>query len=408
MTRPLSGVRVVDLSRILAGPWCTQLLGDLGADVIKIERPKVGDDTRQWGPPFLTDTEGNPTMESSYYLSANRGKRSVTVDIGHPTGKAIIEDLIVGADVFVENFKTGGLAAKGLGYEDVKQINPGIIYLSITGFGQTGPRAHQPGYDYLAQSMGGLMSITGRSDDEEGAGPVRAGIAVADLSTGMYSTVAVLAALLHKRETGEGQHIDMALLDTQAAMLANQALYFLVSGESPGRTGAWHPSLAPYQTFEAANGPFIIAAGNNGQFAALCRTLGRDDLIDDPRFVNVSDRNANRPALAAHLQAELIAEPREHWLRVLTEANVPASKVNSVEDVFDEEQIQFRGGRIDLPHKTAGTAPGVANPIKMSGTPVEYTTAAPGLGEHTDEVLTDVLGYSAETIAGLRDAGALG
>lgn len=407
MSQPLSGVRVIDVSRVLAGPWCTQLLGDLGADVIKIERPGIGDDTRQWGPPFLEDSDGNPTRESSYYLAANRGKRSVTVDMGHAKGKGIIEDLVVGADVFVENFKSGGLAAKGLGYEDLRKINPGIIYVSITGFGQTGPRAQQPGYDYLAQSLGGLMSITGRSDDEEGGGPVRAGIAVADLSTGMYATVAVLAAIIHRRETGLGQHIDLALLDTQVAMLANQASYFLVSGESPGRTGAWHPSLAPYQPFDAADGRFIVACGNNGQYAALCRLLGREDMIDDPRFVAVADRNAHRELLAAELQQEFSKQDRAHWLKALSDAGVPTSTVNSIGEVFDEEQVVARGGRIDLPHDTAGTAPGVANPIKMSGTPIEYTTAAPTLGEHTDAVLAEVLGYTDETIADLHAGGAI-
>lgn len=407
MSRPLSGVRVIDVSRVLAGPWCTQLLGDLGADVIKIERPGIGDDTRQWGPPFLDDADGNPTQESSYYLAANRGKRSVTVDMGNPQGKGIIEDLVVGADVFVENFKSGGLAAKGLGYDDLRKINPAIIYVSITGFGQTGPRSQQPGYDYLAQSLGGLMSITGRSDDEEGGGPVRTGVAVADLSTGMYATVAVLAAIIHRRETGLGQHIDLALLDTQVAMLANQASYFLVSGESPGRTGAWHPSLAPYQPFEASDGRFIVACGNNGQYAALCKLLGRDEMIEDPRFVRVVDRNANRETLAAELQHEFSKQDRAHWLAALSEAGVPTSKVNSIGEVFDEEQVIARGGRIDLPHATAGTAPGVANPIKMSGTPIEYGNAAPMLGEHTDAVLAEVLGYNDDTIADLRDGGAI-
>lgn len=406
-SRPLDGVRVVDLSRILAGPWCTQLLSDLGADVIKVERPELGDDTREWGPPFLTDAEGNHTQDSSYYLAANRGKRSITINIGHPTGKAIIEDLVVGADVFVENFKTGGLAAKGLGWEDLRKINPGLVYVSITGFGQTGPRSHQPGYDYLAQSLGGLMSITGRSDDEVGGGPVRAGVAVADLSTGMYATVAVLAALMHKRETGVGQHIDLALLDSQVAMLANQALYYLVGGESPGRTGAWHPSLAPYQPFEASDGPFIIAAGNNGQYASLCREIGRPELIDDPRFANVADRNAHRQELAAELQAELEKQPRAHWLTTLPEAGVPTSKVNSIAEVFEEEQVVARGGRFELPHPTAGTVPMVANPIKLSETPIEYTAAPPTLGQHTDEILADVLGYTPETIADLRGQGAL-
>lgn len=405
--RALDGVRVVDLSRILAGPWCTQLLADLGADVIKIERPGTGDDTRQWGPPWLENEAGEPTRESAYYLAANRGKRSVTVDIGSDQGRGIVEDLVVGADVFVENFKRGGLAAKGLGYDQLRKINPGLIYLSITGFGQTGPRADQPGYDYLAQSLGGLMSITGPADGEPGAGPVRAGVAVSDLGTGLYSTVAVLAALLHKRQTGEGQHIDMALLDTQVALLANQATNFLVGGTSPVRTGAWHPNLAPYQPFDASDASFIVAVGNDRQFGLLCDELDCSELVDDVRFVTNPDRNAHREELAALLQARFVALPRAHWLERLPLIGVPASAVNSIADVFEEPQVRERGGRIDLPHTTAGSAPGVANPMKLSGTPVAYNNAPPLLGEHTDEVLAAVLGYAESTIEGLRSDGVI-
>ncbi len=407
MTGALAGIRVLDLSRVLAGPWCTQLLADLGAEVIKVERPGVGDDTRHWGPFWLDDAEGNRTMESSYYLAANRGKRSVTIDMSHPDGKALILELAKTADVVVENFKVGGLAAKGLGYDDLAAVNSRLVYASITGFGQTGPRAEEPGYDYLAQALSGLMSVTGPADGEPGAGPMRAGVAVADLSTGMYTTVAVLAALLRRGVTGEGQYIDVALLDTMTAMLANQATSFLVSGVTPARTGGWHPSLAPYQVFEGADAPFIIAVGNNGQFAELCRILGRPDLVTDPRFVENGDRSLHRQELADEINAATRTETAAHWLGLLPAAGVPAAKVNTVAETFDEPQLKHRGGRIDLERADGVVSPGVANPIKMSESPIEYQHAPPGLGEHTDEVLRDLLGLDDDVVAGLRERGAI-
>ncbi len=406
-TAPLAGIRVLDLSRILAGPWCTQLLGDLGAEVIKIERPGSGDDTRQWGPPWLEGADGSPTAESSYYLSANRGKKSVTVDIGSDSGRQIILDLAAVSDVVVENFKVGALAAKGLAYEDLLEVNPNIIMASVTGFGQTGPMAHQPGYDYLAQALSGFMSVTGPADGEPGAGPTRAGVAVSDLATGMYTTVGVLGALIHRMTTGQGQHIDVALLDSQTAMLANTALWYLVGGETPRRTGTWHASLAPYQVFEASDGPFIIACGNNGQFRQLCGALGKPDMADDPRFVTNPDRNTNRAILAAEIQIELINHTKAHWIEVLPAVGVPSTSVNTIEEAFAEPQIQHRQMRIDLPHATGGTAPGVANPIKFSETPIEYGAAPPVLGQHTAAVLADVLGLDDAAIAALRDCGAI-
>lgn len=398
MTAPLEGLRVLDLSRVLAGPWCTQLLADLGAEVIKIERPGRGDDTRQWGPHWLPNADGSEGTESSYYLSANRNKSSVTVDLSSAEGQAIVTDLARTSDVLVENFKVGGLVDKGLDYETLRGVNPRLVYASITGFGQSGPRAFDPGYDYLAQALSGFMSVTGSPDGP----PVRAGVAVSDLSTGMYTTVAILAALLRRGISGVGQHIDVALLDTQTAMLANQASSFLVGGVAPGRSGDSHPSLAPYQMFEAADDTFIIACGNDGQFRTLCAVVGRPELADDERFARNPGRVANRPQLADELNAALRTKERAHWLEALPKAGVPAGSVNSVADAFDEPQLQHRGVRIDLPHPTAGSAPGVANPIKFSESPVEYRSAPPTLGQHTDEVLANVLGFDEDRLAALR------
>lgn len=403
MTAPLDGLRVLDLSRVLAGPWCTQLLADLGADVIKVERPGRGDDTRQWGPHWLANADGSPGTESSYYLSANRNKRSVTIDLSSAAGQEIVTDLARSSDVLVENFKVGGLVDKGLDYETLRLVNPRLVYASITGFGQTGPRASDPGYDYLAQALSGFMSVTGDADGP----PVRAGVAVSDLSTGMYTSVAVLAALLRRGVSGVGQYIDVALLDTQTAMLANQASSFLVGGVAPGRSGDWHPSLAPYQMFEATDGSFIIACGNDSQFRTLCGVIGRPELADDDRFAKNPGRVTNRPFLADELNQALRTKDRAHWLAALPAAGVPAGSVNSIADAFAEPQLQHRNVRIDLPHPTAGSAPGVANPIKFSESPVEYRSAPPLLGQHTDEVLANVLGFDADHIATLRADGTI-
>lgn len=399
----LSGTRVLDLSRVLAGPSCTQILADLGADVIKVERPGVGDETRQWGPPWLRDTNGEETKESSYYLSINRGKRSITVNIGTPDGVELIGKLAGQSDVVVENFKVGSLAKKGLDYDSLKKVRNDIIYASITGFGQDGPLAHKAGYDYLTQAMSGLMSITGRSDDEPGGGPMRAGVAVTDQATGFYATIGILAALNHRERTGEGQYVDVSLLDSGVSFLINQGLSYLVSGTSPGRTGEWHPSLAPYQPFDASDGRVVIAVGNDGQFASLCTWLGLTELIDDQRFATNPDRNRYRVELAGLIQGALRSKTRAETIAGLEQVGVPVAVINDIEAAFAEPQLQHRGGRIDLPHATAETAPGIASPLHFSATPIEYRSAPPTLGQHTSEVLQEILGLSDAEIGDLAN-----
>ena len=403
----LSGVRVLDLSRVLAGPACAQLLGDLGADVIKVERPGTGDDTRHWGPPWLKDAQGNETSEAAYYLSANRGKRSIAIDISTSEGQGIVQDIAAISDIVIENFKVGALARKHLDYDSLRKRNPSIIYASITGFGQTGPLAEQPGYDYLAQAMSGLMSVTGRPDGEPGAGPLRTGVATADQSAGLYATVGILAALFHRERSGEGQHIDVSLLDSQLALLVNQGLNFLVSGSSPTRSGEAHPNLAPYQPFDVADGRVVIAVGNDRQFASLMKWLELEDLIDDPRFVTNPDRNAHRPALADLVSEALASRTKAETLAALPALGVPAATINTIEEAFDEPQVLHRGGRIDLPHSSAGSAPGIANPIHFGATPVQYRNAPPLLGEHTEEVLRELVGSTDEEVADLRASGVI-
>lgn len=381
------------------------MLADLGADVVKVERPGVGDETRQWGPPWLVDENGEPTGESSYYLCANRGKRSITVDMSTGEGLELVRRLAAESDIVVENFKVGSLAKRGLGYDDLRAINPSIIYASITGFGQDGPMASQPGYDYLAQAMGGLMSITGRPDGEPGGGPLRSGIAVADQSAGLFSTIGILAALRHRDQTGEGQQVDVSLLDSQLAVLVNQALNYFVGGTPPTRSGEWHPNLAPYQPFDVSDGRVVIAVGNNGQFEALCSWLDVPELVEDPRFVDNPDRNEHRLELAGLLQAKFRMRTRSETLAALPPLGVPAATINDIGQAFDEPQVQFRGGRIELPHPTAGTAPAIANPIHFSASPVTYRNAPPLLGEHTREVLADVLGLTDAEIEQLHEDG---
>ncbi len=408
MHSALGGLRVIDLSRVLAGPWSTQLLADFGADVIKVERPGRGDDTRHWGPPWLKTQDGEETRESAYYLSANRNKRSIAVDFSQPEGADIIAELIKGADVVVENLKVGDLAKRGLDYATLSALNPGLIYVSITGFGQTGPRASEPGYDYLAQSLGGLMSITGNGDDEPGGGPVRAGVAIADLATGMYSAFAVLTAVLARQSTGRGQYIDVALLDSQVAFLANQAMNYLVGGVVPERTGSWHPNLAPYQVFDAADGPFIIAVGNNDQFSQLAQVCGHPEWSTDERYSTVSARNANRAELAEAIAKVTRTRTVSEWLATLNDVGVPCSTVNTIAQVFNEPQVVAREVRREVPHPTGGIVPTVANPIRMSETPAVYRRGAPLLGEHTDEVLSGELGYDRDRIARLHQRGVIG
>jgi crotonobetainyl-CoA:carnitine CoA-transferase CaiB-like acyl-CoA transferase len=404
MAGPLRGIRVLDLSRVLAGPWCTQIFADLGAEVIKIERPDKGDDTRHWGPPWLSDASGADTRESSYFLAANRGKHSVTVDLGKQEGVDIVRALAGKSDVVVENFKTGDLARKGLGYEDLSELNPGLVYCSITGFGQTGPMAHLPGYDYLIQAQGGLMSLTGIPDGEPGAGPQRVGLAVSDLTTGMNAAIAILAALRHRDHTGRGQHIDLSLLDVQVSWLANQAQNYFCSGEAPGRTGEYHSNLAPYQPFPTKDGSLIIAVGNDDQFRRLCIVLGMPDLADDPRFATNPARVTNREAMAAQLVTVTVRRSSSEWTELLQAEKVPCGPILSVDQVFDDPQVQSRNMLATLEHPSLGPVQTVANPIKYSETPIEYAKAPPCLGEDTDTVLQQVLGISPDEIIRMRNA----
>ncbi len=396
MSGALSHLRILDLSRVLAGPWAGQLLADLGADVIKVERPKTGDDTRAWGPPYLKDQEGTDTSESAYYLCANRNKKSVTVDMTSKEGQAIIRDLARHADVVLENFKVGGLKQYGLDHESLRAENPGLIYCSISGFGQTGPYAARPGYDFLIQGLGGLMSITGRREGEEGAGPQKVGVALTDVLTGLYASVAILSAITHRERTGQGQHIDLALLDVQTACLANQASNFLTSGTAPVRMGNSHPNIVPYEDFPTADGNMILAVGNDSQFSNLCKLVGHPEWAADERFSTNAQRVKYRKVLIPLIRQITVFKSTGTWVMLLEGAGVPCGPINTIKEVFDDPQIKARGVRIDLPHPLAGTVPLVANPIRLSETPVTYRSAPPLLGEHTREVLQAVLGFSAE------------
>ncbi|WP_296947009.1 CaiB/BaiF CoA-transferase family protein [uncultured Massilia sp.] len=398
----LNHIRVLDLSRVLAGPWCSQNLADLGADVIKIERPGAGDDTRAWGPPYAADAAGNPTTEAAYYLSANRGKRSVTVDIASSEGQALLRDLVRHCDVVIENFKVGHLKRYGLDYESLQAIKPDLVYCSITGFGQDGPYAHRAGYDFLIQGMGGLMSITGERDDLPGGGPQKAGVAITDLMTGMYATVAVLAALTHRDRTGQGQRIDMSLLDTQVAMLANVGSNYLNSGKRPRRWGNAHANIVPYQTFACRDGHLIVATGNDGQYRKFVEAGGRPELAHDARFATNPLRVQNRDALVPLLAAMVREKDRDDWIALLEEAGVPCGPINELDEVFANEQVQARGMQIALPHPQAGEVKLVRSPMKLSALPSTSDKAPPLLGQHTDEVLREVLGKSGEEIAALR------
>ncbi|TVO65963.1 CaiB/BaiF CoA transferase family protein [Denitromonas ohlonensis] len=406
MAGALSHLRVLDLSRILAGPWASQLLADLGAEVIKIERPGVGDDTRHWGPPYLADETGAPTREAAYYLGANRNKRSVTIDITSPDGQQLVRDLAASSDVVIENFKVGGLKQYGLDYDSLRAVNPKLVYCSITGFGQTGPYAPRAGYDFLIQGMGGLMSLTGRPDDAEGGGPMKVGVALTDILTGLYASNAVLAAIAYRDRdgfrAGDGQHIDLALLDVQVACLANQAMNYLTSGKAPQRLGNAHPNIVPYQDFPTADGYMILAIGNDAQFARFCESAGQPALATDARFATNAARVANRDVLIPKLNALTVTRSTSEWIARLETLAVPCGPINTVADVFDDPQVQARGLRVDLPHPLAGTAPQVACPIRLSGTPVSYRNAPPVLGADTDAVLTELLDLGAEARADLH------
>ena len=404
----LEGIRVLDLSRVLAGPWCTQTLADLGADVIKIERPGAGDDTRNWGPPFLPTADGRESHESAYYLGANRNKRSVTCDIAQPEGQALVRQLAEHCDVFIENFKVGDMARYGLDYASLTAINPRLVYCSLTGFGQSGPYAPRAGYDYIIQGMGGLMSVTGERDDLNG-GPQKVGVAVADLFTGMYATVGILAALRHAERTGEGQHLDMALLDTQVAMLANLGANYLVSGQAPGRMGNAHQNIVPYHVFEVAPRAdggkdfIILAVGNDGQYAKFCEVAGRPDLASEPRFVKNADRVRHRAELVPLLEAVMKTRPKADWLSALEAAKVPCGAINSLDEVFADPQVQARGMVTHWQHPLRADLPLVSSPIKLEKTPVRTDRPPPMLGQHTDEVLGELLGVDAARLATLRD-----
>ncbi|WP_133490453.1 CaiB/BaiF CoA-transferase family protein [Alcanivorax sp. 24] len=402
MSGALSHLRVLDLSRVLAGPWAGQILGDLGAEVIKVERPDSGDDTRIWGPPYAKDAEGHDSDQSAYYLCTNRNKKSVAIDIAHPEGQALVRELAAQSDVVIENFKKGGLRRYGLDYASLSADNPGLIYCSITGFGQTGPYSSRPGYDFLIQAMGGLMSITGHRDGEPGAGPMKVGVALTDITTGLYSTIAILGALEHRNQTGEGQHIDMALLDVQVSCLANQTLNYLTTGKAPTRMGNAHPSVVPYQDFPTADGDVILAIGNDGQFARFCEVAGHPEWAADERYATNRARVDNRDTLIPLMRQNTVMRTTREWIEVLEQAGVPCGPVNSIADVFQDPHVQARGMQLEMPHPSLGTVPQVASPLRLSASPVRYRTAPPLLGEHTDEVLAQTLGLSAEAIQRLR------
>ncbi|MFN9152461.1 MAG: CaiB/BaiF CoA transferase family protein, partial [bacterium] len=400
-----SHIRVLDLTRVLAGPWCGQNLADLGAEVTKVERPGKGDDSRAFGPPWIKDAAGNDTAEAAYFVCANRGKQSVTLDLSKPEAQQIVRRLAAQSDVLLENYKVGDLARYGLGYDDLSKENPGLIYCSITGFGQTGPYKDRPGYDFMAQGMGGLMSVTGERDDLPGGGPQRVGVPIVDIMTGMYASIAVCAAIAHRAVSGHGQYIDMALLDTQVAFLSNQGMNYLATGEAPARLGNTHPNIVPYQTFRTSDGAIILACGNDNLFRKFCEVAGCAELATDARFATNGKRVENRAALTATLDAVFARRSTKDWVAALEGAGVPNGPINDLKQVFEEPQVIARGMRIDVPHPTAGTVPMVASPMRFSATPIAYEVPPPTLGQHTAEVLAKRLSMSAEEIERLKRDG---
>ena len=403
MSRILQGIRVLDLTRVLAGPWATQNLADLGAEVIKVERPGQGDDTRRWGPPFLADREGRETGDAAYYLACNRGKKSVTLDIAKPEGRKIARALAMQSDVLVENFKVGDLARHGLDYESLARENPRIVYCSITGFGQDGPYRDRPGYDFMIQGLGGLMSVTGERDDLPGGGPQKVGVAVSDLMTGMYATSAILACLLEREKTGRGQRVDMALLDVQVAMLANLSSSYFVSGAAPKRMGNAHQNIVPYHVFKASDEFLIVAVGNDTQFASFCGVIGEPGWPSDPRFATNPQRVRHRDLLVGLIGERLAKRPAREWLALLEPAGVPCGPINDLAQVFADPQVRHRAMEVHVPHPVAGDVRVVANPMKLSASPVTYESAPPTLGQHTAEVLRSVLGLDTSAIERLRE-----
>ena len=405
MTGPLSHIRVLDLSRVLAAPWTGQNLADLGADVIKVERPGKGDDSRAFGPPWLKDATGKETTESAYFACANRGKRSITVDLAKPAGQDVVRKLAAKSDVLLENYKFGDLARYRLGYDDLKALNPELVYCSVTGFGQTGPYRERPGYDFMIQGMAGLMSITGERDELPGGGPQKAGIPIADIMTGMYATIAVCAALAHRAETGVGQHLDLALFDSLVAVLANQGANYLATGTSPKRLGNAHPNIVPYQTFATADGAVILACGNDNLFRKFCEVAGAAPLADDPRYATNGKRVENRAELTKTLDAIFARRTTREWVDALEAAGVPNGPINTIEQVFAEPQAIARGLRLELTHPLAGKVSLTRSPMRFSATALDHERPPPLLGEHTDEILRTVLGFSAGEVEKLRADG---
>jgi crotonobetainyl-CoA:carnitine CoA-transferase CaiB-like acyl-CoA transferase len=404
MAGPLSHIRVLDLSRVLAGPWAGQNMADLGAEVIKVERPKIGDDSRAFGPPWVKDQDGKDTRESAYYTAANRGKKSITLNLSKPEGQAIVRELAARADVLIENYKFGDLARYDLGYEDLAKINPRLIYCSVTGFGQSGPYREHPGYDFMIQGMGGMMSVTGEPDDVPGGGPQRAGVPVADIITGMYASIAICAAIANRAETGKGQHLDLALLDSQIALMSYQNTNYFATGKAPSRIGNLHPNIVPYQPFKTADGSVILACGNDNLFRKFCEVAGCMPLAEDPRFATNGKRVENRAEMTRLLQDIFAKRTTRDWVDALEAAGVPNGPINTIAQVFEEPQVKARNIKIELDHPVAGKMPLVASPMRFSGTPIEHRLAPPTLGQHTDEVLR-AAGRSDADIAKLRADG---
>ncbi len=405
MSGPLSHIKVIDMSRVLAAPWAAQNLADLGADVIKIERPVKGDDSRAYAPPFLKDESGKETKESAYFCAANRGKRSITVNLTKPEGQQLVRDIAVQCDVLLENYKVGDLARYGLGYEDLAKINPGLIYCSVTGFGQTGPYKDRPGYDFMAQGMGGMMSITGEPDNLPGGGPQRCGVPIIDLTTGMYATIAICAAIANRAVTGKGQWIDVALLDTTVAYLANQGQNYLATGVSPERIGNAHPNIVPYQTFNTSDGAIILACGNDNLFKKFCEVAGCLEFTTDPKFSTNAARVNNRVEITALLNAVFAKRSTKEWVKLLDDAGVANGPINNLQQVFEEPQVIARGMKIEMPHAVAGKVTLVASPMRFSGTPLKHEVPPPALGQHTDEILRKTLKKSDAEIAKLKADG---
>src|SRR3954451_20831156 len=407
MPGPLAHIRVLDLSRVLAGPWAGQNLADLGAEVIKIERPGAGDDSRAFGPPWVKDRAGNETRDSAYFTSANRGKKSVTVNIAVAQGQALARELARRCDVLIENYKYGDLARYGLGYDDLRESNPGLIYCSVTGFGQTGPYRQRPGYDFMIQGMGGMMSVTGEPDGAPGGGPQRAGVPIADIITGMYASIAICAALAHREHSGQGQHLDLALLDSQIALLAYQNTNYFATGKPPKRIGNLHPNIVPYQPFRTKDGAVILACGNDNLFRKFCEASGQSALASDARFASNGKRVEHRAELTRLLADAFKHRTTADWVDLLEKAGVPNGPINDIAQVYEEPQVKARGIRVELDHPVAGKLPTVASPMRFSATPVEYRGAPPVLGQHTDEVLGQLLGKSGADIARLRASGVI-